>query len=407
MLLILLFDLLTFLAFNYLAYSFLAFKYNRKFTFFIFIIAYFCICLTNFNGINSSKAIILFFIDIIYTIIQFKGSFFEKCFTIIPFFAFQIFSEIFVGHILINVLSLTVPKQIFSFSYLLGLCLSYILLVIFNLCYIKLSKYIKNNDIPKYTWIIFIAPLITILLLVSENDYFKTLKDFPQYGMVLILFILSNILNAFILFLIVRSTNIKADLKLQEHKAKTLELKYQLVSQHYLYNFNFLHELLHCYTDINNLIDNHEYNKVKEKVNTLMDDTYKEFNSIYSNSIVLNYLINERLQYHKNNHIHCTTIIEDEKINQLDIDVQYNLFAYILNIAENQAIYFETDQRIIIFKSKTLINNLVIQCIIPNKNIDTDMLRKQLDTILKDYKCIINISPSKHSKLKILINFID
>lgn len=84
MLLILLFDLLTFLAFNYLAYSFLAFKYNRKFTFFIFIIAYFCICLTNFNGINSSKAIILFFIDIIYTIIQFKGSFFEKCFTIIP-----------------------------------------------------------------------------------------------------------------------------------------------------------------------------------------------------------------------------------------------------------------------------------------------------------------------------------
>src|SRR5699024_1073976 len=164
-----------------------------------------------------------------------------------------------------------------------GLCLSYILLVIFNLCYIKLSKYIKNNDIPKYTWIIFIAPLITILLLVSENDYFKNLKDFPQYGMVLILFILSNILNAFILFLIVRSTNIKADLKLQEHKAKTLELKYQLVSQHYLYNFNFLHELLHCYTDINNLIDNHEYNKVKEKVNTLMDDTYKEFNSIYSN----------------------------------------------------------------------------------------------------------------------------
>lgn len=249
--------------------------------------------------------------------------------------------------------------------------------------------------------------MITILLLVSENDYFKTLKDFPQYGMVLILFILSNILNAFILFLIVRSTNIKADLKIQEHKAKTLELKYQLVSQHYLYNFNFLHELLHCYTDINNLIDNHEYNKVKEKVNTLMDDTYKEFNSIYSNSIVLNYLINERLQYHKNNHIHCTTIIEDEKINQLDIDVQYNLFAYILNIAENQAIYFETYQRIIIFKSKTLINNLVIQCIIPNKNIDTDMLRKQLDTILKDYKCIINISPSKHSKLKILINFID
>lgn len=165
--------------------------------------------------------------------------------------------------------------------------------------------------------------------------------------------------------------------------------------------------MLHCYTDINNLIDNHEYNKVKEKVNTLMDDTYKEFNSIYSNSIVLNYLINERLQYHKNNHIHCTTIIEDEKINQLDIDVQYNLFAYILNIAENQAIYFETYQRIIIFKSKTLINNLVIQCIIPNKNIDTDMLRKQLDTILKDYKCIINISPSKHSKLKILINFID
>lgn len=407
MLIILLFDLMIFLAFNYLACSFLSVRYNHKFALFIFIITYFCISLTNFNGINSSKAIILFFIDIIYIIIQFKGSFFEKCFTIIPFFAFQIFSEIFVGYILINILSFTASKQIYSLSYLLGLCLSYILLITFNLCYLKLSRYIKNNDIPKYTWIIFIAPLITILLLVSENDYFKILKNFPQYGMVLILFILYNILNAFILFLIIRSTNIKSDLKLQEHKAKTLELKYQLVSQHYLYNFNFLHELLHSYKDINNLINKHEYNKVKEKVNTLMDDTYKEFNSIYSNSIVLNYLINERLQYHKNNHIHCTTIIEDEKINQLDIDVQYNLFAYILNIAEKQAIYFETNQRIIIFKSKTLINNLVIQCIIPNNNIDTNMLKKQLDSILKDYNYIINISPSNHSKLKILINFIN
>ena len=405
MLIILLFDLMTFLAFNYLAYSFLSFKHNRKSTFLTFIIAYLCICLTNLKGIDSSKAIILFIIDIIYTSIQFKGSFFEKCFTIIPFFAFQIFSEIFVGYILTSVLSIPVPNKIYSLSYLLGLCLSYILLVIFNLCYIKINKYIKRNSMPKYAWIIFIAPLMTIVLLVSENDYFKILKNFPQYGAVIILFILSNILNAFIILLIVRSTNIKSDLKLQEHKAKTLEQKYQLVSQHYLYNFNFLHGLLHYYTDINKLLKKCEYNKAKEKINILMNDTYKEFNSIYSNSIVLNYLINERLQHYKNTHIHCATIIEDEKINQLNIDTQFNLFTYILDIAEKQAIHFEDNQRIIIIKSKALINNLVIQCIIPNKNIDTAILKKQLNLILKNYNYIIDISVLYKSKLKILINF--
>lgn len=407
MAIIFLFDLMTFLTFNYLAYSFLPFRFKRYLTYMIFLLGYFFICLTNFNGVNSLKATLLFFIDIIYITIQYKGSFFSKSFVIIPFFTFQIFSEIFIGYILTDILLIPVPKKILSFSYLLGLCLSFILLVIFNLCYIKLYNFIYKNEIPKYSWIIFITPLMTIFLLVGENNYFKILKDFPQYGTVIILFILSNILTAYILFLIIRSTNIKANLIFEKHKTETLELKYQLISQHYSYNFNFLHELLHTYTDINQLIEEKKYEETKKKINILMDNTYKEFNSIYSNSIVLNYLINERLQNFKNNNICCTTVIEDEKINTLNFDIQYELFNLIIQHGEKQAQNFDRSHRIILIKAKTVLNNLVIQCIIPYKDINLKKLRNQLNLILKDYKCIIDFNVEELTRLKILINFLE
>lgn len=407
MAIIFLFDLMTFLTFNYLAYSFLPFRFKRYLTYMIFLLGYFFICLTNFNGVNSLKATLLFFIDIIYITIQYKGSFFSKSFVIIPFFTFQIFSEIFIGYILTDILLIPVPKKILSFSYLLGLCLSFILLVIFNLCYIKLYNFIYKNEIPKYSWIIFITPLMTIFLLVGENNYFKILKDFPQYGTVIILFILSNILTAYILFLIIRSTNIKANLIFEKHKTETLELKYQLISQHYSYNFNFLHELLHTYTDINQLIEEKKYEETKKKINILMDNTYKEFNSIYSNSIVLNYLINERLQNFKNNNICCTTVIEDEKINTLNFDIQYELFNLIIQHGEKQAQNFDRSHRIILIKAKTVLNNLVIQCIIPYKDINLKKLRNQLNLILKDYKCIIDFNVEELTWLKILINFLE
>lgn len=407
MVIIFLFDLMTFLTFNYLAYSFLPFRFKRYLTYMIFFLGYFFICLTNFNGVNSLKAIFLFLIDIIYIIIQYKGSFFSKSFVIIPFFTFQIFSEIFIGYILTDILLVTVPKKILSFSYKIGICSSFTLLVIFNLCYIKLYNFIYKNEIPKYSWIIFITPLMTIFLLVSENNYFIILRDFPQYGTVIILFILSNILTAYILFLIIRSTNIKANLIFEKNKTETLELKYQLISQHYSYNFNFLHELLHTYTDINQLLENKKYEAVKKKINLLMDTTYEEFNSIYSNSIILNYLINEKLQNFKDNSIHCITVIEDEKINTLDFDVQYELFKLILQNGEKQAQNFDRNNRIILIKAKTVLHNLVIQCIIPYKDTNLKKLQNQLNLILKNYNCIIDFNTEELSRLKILINFLE
>ena len=58
-----------------------------------------------------------------------------------------------------------------------------------------------------------------------------------------------------------------------------------------LYNFNFLHDLLHTCNVLNTQLNNDNYLEAKETLEHLTNKTYKEFNAIYSNSIILNYVI--------------------------------------------------------------------------------------------------------------------
>lgn len=178
------------------------------------------------------------------------------------------------------------------------------------------------------------------------------------------------------------------------------------MSQHYLYNFHFLHDLIHSYSDIYRLLNNKDLECAKIELNALMDKTYKEFNSIYSNSTVLNYLLNMRLNSFKSNHIECITTIEDEKINIIDFNTQFYFFNYILDISEKQIQFIEKDEyKIIAIKSKMIANNLIIQCIIPYVNLNLEEFKNNLYSILSQYHCIIDISKEQKFKIKLIINF--
>lgn len=407
MILIYIFDLLSFSLFNYLAYCFLPLRYNHYVKYIIFILIYFLICLLNFKGINSTKALFVLILYTFYIFIQYSGQFITHCFVFIPFFTFQIFAEIIVGFILSNVFSLPIPSKILTFSHISGLIASFIMLFIFTIFYVKLTKYIKFKSFPKYTWLIFIVPLITIILMIAEKQHLNVFKLYPQqYRIIIILYIVSYLLNILIFMMIINTNKIENNLKIEKYKSKALEQKFILMGQHYSYNFNFLHDLIHSYSYINLLFDNKDFESAKAEINVLMDKTYKEFNSIYSNSIVLNYLLNMKLNDFKNNHIECITTIENEKINLIDFNTQFKLFDYILYISEEQIQFIENDQyKIIVIKTKTIANNLIVYCIIPFINLDLEEFKENLYSILSQYHCIIDISKGHNFNIKLIINF--
>lgn len=405
---VLIFDFLSFLLINYLALNFLSKRYQHYGKYLLFVCAYILICLLNLNGVNMFKAIGLLIIYIAYLLIQYKGNFLSYCFLIIPFFSFQIFSETLVAFLLTNVLIIHPTDDIFSFSYILGLLISFILLSIFTYIYTKTSKYIKVNNLPLYTWLIFVVPLILLFFVILEANYFNSFKYFPQqYGIIVILCILSYILTSIIFIMIINFNKNETNLKIEKYKTESLELKYKLISQHYLYNFNFLHNLIHSYSYLYKLINEKNYDHAKIKIQELMDDTYKEFNMIYSNSIVLNYLINLHLQNFKNNNIDCIAIIEDEKINTINFDTQFEFFNYILDISETQINPQNDKHSIILIKSKTIANKLAIQCIFPYQNLNLNNLKKQIADILSQYQCLIGIDVENNKKIKLLVCFLD
>lgn len=407
MILIYIFDLLSFSLFNYLAYCFLTLRYNHYVRYIIFILIYFLICLLNFKGITSTKALFVFILYTFYIFIQYSGQFLTHCFVLIPFFTFQIFAEILVGFILSNVFSLPIPLEILTFSHISGLIISFTMLFIFTISYVKIAKYIKFNSLPKYTWLIFIVPLITIILMIAEDQHLHVFKYYPrQYRTIMILYIVSYLLNILIFMMIINTNKIESNLKIEKYKSEALDQKFILMSQHYSYNFNFLHNLIHSYSYINLLFDNKDFESAKTEINALMDKTYKEFNSIYSNSIVLNYLLNMRLNDFKNSHIKCVTTIENEKINFIDFNTQFKLFDYILYISEKQIQCIENDEyKIIVIKTKTIANNLIVQCIIPFINLDLEEFKNNLYSILSQYHCIIDISKEHNFNIKLIINF--
>ena len=408
---VIIFDLLSFLLINYLAVNLLTIKRNHYAKYALFISTYILICLLNLNGINMFKALGLLILYITYLLIQYKGTLLSYCFVVIPFFTFQIFSETLVAFILSN--NFIVPffhhtfLFTYSFSFILGLFGSFIFLVILTLLYTKIIKYIQINNLPYYTCLIFIVPIVLLFFMIIEANYFNSFNSFPQqYSIIIILCILSYILTSIIFILIINYNKNTSDLKIEKYKSELIESKYKLINQHYLYNFNFFHNLIHSYSHLYKLINDNEIACAKEEVQKLMDETYKEFNMIYSNSIILNYLINQRLQTFKNKNIECVAVIEDEKINIINFEAQFNFFDYILDISEHQADFLKNDCSIILIKSKTIASRLVIQCIFPYHDLNISAFKDKLSSILYQYQYQIDIDIENNNKLKLIICFL-
>ena len=76
----------------------------------------------------------------------------------------------------------------------------------------------------------------------------------------------------------------------------------------------------------NEKISRGDLTSVKQQMNQLTETTFKEFNTIYSNSALLNYLLNNKLYLLQENHINFKTVLESDHFEFLDLETQINLF---------------------------------------------------------------------------------
>lgn len=380
-------------------------RYSYKKSLCILILTISIFSIINHDGASPLKAIILLSLYFCYVFIQFKGQFIHKLLVIFPFFIIQIISEILVGYFISYIPFLDLTKNVVSIGYVTGIIFTNLILIFFSIAYVYLSKYLKMYDLPKYTWFIFILPILTIILLVNVNDYFTLFESNPNTLIYIVILALFNLTFAIIFLLAINSTYMKIKLETTKHKEELINSKFDLLTQHYSYNFNFLHDLLHTCNRINLFLDNSDYNNVKKEIEKLSKQTFKEFNTIYTNSVTLNYIINVNLNRIKENEINIKAVLEYNNFENLDFYTQLELFDFLIIFSIECCMKVDISQRIIIFKSKIKSNHIILQLLLPNVKINIYEIKKKIEKLLNNIDYTISIKEVDISSVSLLISF--
>lgn len=398
-------NIISFILISYIANSFLTLKYSKNKSIIILLLSTTIVCLTNYNGASPLKSIILLAIYFIYIFVQYNGRIIQKVMTIIPYFLIQILSEILVAFCLNNILFIKITRDTSSCGFIFGIFFSYAILTLFVFIYVKILKYIKYEYLPKYTWLAFILPIITIILLVTMGDYFDLLHTNPQTLITIVGLAISNIILFIIFISAINSTNMKHKLQIAKQKEELINSKLDLLSQHYDYNFKFLHNLLHTCSQLNSLFKDSNYVEAINVLNKLSDTAFKEFNAIYSNSYILNYVINNNLTKIIDYNIDIKTVIEHSDFNNLDYYTQLILFEYLINLSIDSCIQVDTSDKIIIIKSVNTANKIILKLFYSTSSINQFDIEKNINEILLNKYSSLSIKKLNNSYASILISF--
>ena len=374
---IILSNIISFLLLAYLANSFLSPKYNKTKSLLIFVLFFIPLV---FITIELKYLFILFLYFIVYFLL-YKESFIQKALIIIPFYIIQISFEFLIFHI----------QTFFNYEIILAA----LFILFFISIYIYILKNLKRLYSLKYIKFIFIFPILTILWFGDiDCSYFLSTSTTDLFDLLSI-----PVLNL-LLFIITLLTTNYISLKKQK---ELFNSKYELLQQHYDYNFKFLHDLLHTCNQLNIQFDNQNYENAKEILNQLTQTTYKEFNAIYSQSLVLNYVINNHLQTLIDNNINIKTDIESNSFNNLDYQLQLQLFDYLLTLTIQSCLSCQNDNKIIILKSKSETNYLLLKVVFSSTTINEKKITNHLEKILNANSYTVTIKDIDDCNTSLLI----
>ena len=375
---IILSNIISFLLLTYLTNSFLSPKYNKTKSLLIFVLFFIPLIFITIE----SKYIFILFLYFIVCFLLYKGSFIQKVLIIVPFYIIQISLELLIFHI----------QTFFNYE----IVLATLFILSFISIYIYILKYLKRLCSLKYIKFTFIFLILTILWF-GDIDYSYFLSNSTTDLFDLLSIPVLNLL----LFIITLLTTNYISLKKQK---ELFNSKYELLQQHYDYNFKYLHDLLHTCNQLNIQFDNQNYENAKEILNQLTQTTYKEFNAIYSQSLVLNYVINSHLNTFIENNIDIKTTVETP-LTHLDLQIQFQLFEYLLNFSIESCLKSDQKNKMIIIKSKEQANYLFLKITLPYVAIKKNIIEYSLNKILFDISYILSIKQIDTNYISLLITF--
>ncbi len=292
-------SILTYLGINSLKFRF---RENYK-RILVFIVAFIVMSIINYTGASSLKALFIFLIMFLYLNTMFKASILNIFMVLFPYYIIITVAEIFtitIFSMITNLNEFTKPNTI---EYLIALITSNSFAFIFCKIYIKSRKVFSDANLPKYTWLIFILPITTILYMTNIDNYYDIVRNNINLIIILLGLFISNLIVIFIFFKVTKYINIMKDVEIYKYKELNMQTKYNLMDQHYRFNYKLLHDLLNICNNFISLLSKQKYNELENEISKLSDTVYHNFHSFYSNSVVLNAVLSSQLSEINNNNL--------------------------------------------------------------------------------------------------------
>ena len=397
---------------HYISKSLLQYKNSKKYiNYLIFFLSLILLCFININGASNEKSLIIFIIYLLYVLIQFKCTLFDILCTTLPFYTFSLLSELIIGVILNYYFGANHFTQVQSLIYNVGLICSVLLLLLFSYLFVRFIQYIQLQSLSIYCGIVFVFPLATIFLLSTLNGYYDLIDNTNIMLLIFFSILISNFAIIVIFFLIMRSIKISSDLKLFKYEKNIIDTKYNLLKNNYDNNFNFLHNLLHTCYQMNDYVENEDINNLKKELKKLIDITFNKFNSIYTNSLALNYVLNNKIDRLQENKINFVSMIKYSDFSFIDLSTQIEIFSKLLEFGILISKNVSENERIISIKSNKIGKQVIIITVI--KSIDTKSIlekkiMKEFQHILKNVdNCKISIKSDLNNSISIILYFLN
>lgn len=312
---------------------------------------------------------------IVYIFIFYSGDAYKKTLVIIFFLLTISFSELLIANFM-NILFNLMPEHLNTYIYMIALILSnglsFIILSIISK-FMRLYKVANNSN---FMWFSLILPITTLLFLYNFTDYFSTFRN-----NLITLFIILGLIGSNIIALLAIAKELKR-LELS-NEIKETKMKYYLLNTQYNTNFYFLHDTIRSLTKLNSHMNEKNFTEFQKEVIALNHSLSKSFNTISSNSELLNTLLNHRITDISKYNINVKTVIEYNDFSFINLEDRLFLFTELLSLSINSCIDIKSNNPRIIIKTKKINQQAIIQCTFSYKesfNIDFMGLRRIVES---------------------------
>lgn len=310
----------------------------------------------------------------------------KKVIILCCFALFNALGEVLSASISNLIWGLNSTSDIASLQYTFAIVLSGLITFLFIKLYIKIINFSYWDELPKYTFLITILPITTMLLLVNIQDYFHLLRTQRMLVLILIGLLISNFIIVFAFLQIINTLNLRNELEKTKIEKQSTEYKYDLLNSQYKANYAFIHDTIREIMKIQSFLDKGEYTKFKNTLLELNKSMLRRLNIINSNSSIISPIINFRLKELLKNNIDFKSVIEYTDFTFLDIYEQRFIFDTLLEIGMLQCKSSNDTMKLIILKTKMIQRQVIIQLLTTHDEIEDkkkfDLLYNKLSEIV-------------------------